>query len=191
MTTPLPPEREGSTRRRRAGEGLSSSMGATDKAYDPLPTQRSRELRNNATPAERKLWNALGNRQLCGVRFNRQVVIRPFICDLVARSVRLVIEIDGGQHGEAMAYDQARTAFLESKGYRVLRFWNNDVLGNIDGVMETISQALKSPPPTRVGGEELSETAKGRACPVRCTTGPPPLAARVDPSRTCGRGNKP
>ena len=96
MTHPLPPEREGSTRRRRAGEGLSSGNAATDNAYDALPTQRSRELRNNATPAERKLWSVLGNRQLSGVRFNRQVVIRPYICDLVARSAKLVIEIDGG-----------------------------------------------------------------------------------------------
>ena len=75
MTTPLPPEREGSTRRRRAGEGLSSTSRLTDKAYDPVPTQRSRELRNNATPAERKLWSALGKRRLCGVRFNRQDTI--------------------------------------------------------------------------------------------------------------------
>ena len=111
---------------------MSSGTTPTDNAYDPLPTQRSRDLRINATPAERKLWSVLSNRQLCGVRFNRQVVIRPFICDLVARSVRLVIEIDGGQHGEAIAYDQARTAFLEAKGYRVIRFWNNDVLDTLN-----------------------------------------------------------
>ena len=163
MTTPLPPEREGSTRRRRAGEGMSSGTTPTDNAYDPLPTQRSRDLRINATPAERKLWSVLSNRQLCGVRFNRQVVIRPFICDLVARSVRLVIEIDGGQHGEAIAYDQARTAFLEAKGYRVLRFWNNDVLENIDGVVRSIESFLsdtpspsrlrRSSPPAPAGGE--------------------------------------
>ncbi len=150
MNPPLPPEREGSTRQRRAGEGLTAS-GRTDKAYDPIPTQRSRALRNNATPAERKLWNALCNRQMCGVRFNRQVVITPFICDLVARSVKLVIELDGGQHGEAIAYDEARTAFLEMKGYRVLRFWNNDVLENIEGVVSKIESVLKGrPSPSRL-----------------------------------------
>ena len=152
MNTPLPPEREGSPRRRRAGEGLSSSRARKDKAYDFLPTERSRHLRNNATPAERKLWSALSSRQLHGVRFNRQVVIRPYICDLVARSVKLVIEIDGGQHGDAVAYDEARTAFLKAKGYRVLRFWNNDVLENIEGVVATIERALNdrpSPSPLR------------------------------------------
>ena len=174
MTTPLPPEREGSTRRRRAGEGLSSTSRLTDKAYDPVPTQRSRELRNNATPAERKLWSALGKRQLCGVRFNRQVVIRPYICDLVARSARLVIEIDGGQHGQSVGYDKARTAFLEAKGYRVLRFWNNEVLANIDGVVETIRQSLENAPPARAGGEEeRSSEAEGLSAIE--DTRPPPL----------------
>jgi very-short-patch-repair endonuclease len=135
-----------------------------DKAYDLVPTQRSRELRNNATPAERKLWSYLGNRQLSGVRFNRQVVIRPYICDLVARSQKLVIEIDGGQHGDAIAYDDARTAFLEARGYRVLRFWNNDVLENIEGVVSKIDSVLndrpspsrlrRASPPALAGGAE-------------------------------------
>jgi very-short-patch-repair endonuclease len=146
VTKPLPPEREGSTRRRRAGEGMS-----TDKAYDPIPTERSRELRNNATPAERKLWSALSNRQMSGVRFNRQVVIRPYICDFAARSVKLVIELDGGQHGEAVAYDTVRTEFLEARGYRVLRFWNNDVLTNLEGVVGQIALALNDrPSPSRL-----------------------------------------
>ncbi len=161
MTKPLPPEREGTTRRRRAGKGLFPADRA-DNAYDFLPTERSRELRNNATPAERKLWSVLGNRRLCGVRFNRQVVIRPYICDLVARSAKLVIEIDGGQHGDSVSYDEARTAFLEAKGYRVLRFWNNEVMENIDGVVGKVASVLndlpspprlcRSPPPALAGG---------------------------------------
>ena len=150
MTSPLPPEREGSTRRRRAGEGLSAN-GTTDKAYDATPTKRSRELRNNATPAERKLWGALRNSKRVGVRFNRQVVIRPYICDFVARSLKLVIELDGGQHAEAIAYDKARTAFLEARGYRVLRFWNNDVMENIEGVVRSIESFLNDmPSPSRL-----------------------------------------
>ena len=200
MTHPLPPEREGLTRRRRAGEGLSSGNAATDNAYDALPTQRSRELRNNATPAERKLWSVLGNRQLSGVRFNRQVVIRPYICDLVARSAKLVIEIDGGQHGEALAYDRARTSFLEVKGYRVLRFWNNEVMANIEGVVETIRQALNTPSHQSGRGRAV-EDSEGEGMSVADKTSPPPLAsgthesitfmgtlARVDPSRSGGRG---
>ena len=183
MTTPLPPEREGSSRLGRPGEGLSP----TDKAYDKTPTQRSRDLRNNATPAERRLWNALSNRKLAGARFNRQVVIKPYICDLVARSQKLVIELDGGQHGEAIGYDQARTGFLEARGYRVLRFWNNDVMRNLDGVVRTIEEALKLPPPARAGGEE-PRSGEGEGMSSLERTVPPPLASRVDPSRSGGRG---
>ena len=183
MTTPLPPEREGSTRHRRAGEGMSAS----DKSYDLTPTQRSRALRNNPTPAERKLWAALGSRRLAGVRFNRQVVIRPYICDLVARSQKLVIELDGGQHGEAVAYDKRRTDFLMAKGYRVLRFCNNDVMNNIDGVVSKIEEALGLSPPARAGGKE-ARSAEGEGLSSSDRTVPPPLASRVDPSRSGGRG---
>ena len=132
-----------------------------DKACNRVPSERSRELRNNATPAERKLWNVLKNRQLSGVRFNRQVVIRPFICDLVARSGKMVIEIDGGQHGEEIGNNGARTAFLQAKGYRVLRFWNNDVLGNLEGVVRAIEAALQTPPPARAGGVESAQPTGG------------------------------
>ena len=116
-----------------------------DKAYDRTPTLRARELRNNPTEAEKRLWAALRNCQIFDTRFNRQVPIGPFICDFVARSPRLVIETDGGQHA-ASAEDAGRTAFLESRGYRVIRFWNNDVLENIDGVVSEIERVLKDMP---------------------------------------------
>ena len=183
MNPPLPPEREGGTPRRGAGEGLS----ATDKAYDQTPTRHSRDLRNNATPAERRLWSALSNRKLANVRFNRQVVIKPYICDFVARSSKLVIELDGGQHGDAISYDAARTKFLEARGYRVLRFWNNDVMENIEGVVREIEEALQSTPPAGAGGEE-ARSAEGEGLSSSDSTGPPPLASRVDPSRSGGRG---
>jgi very-short-patch-repair endonuclease len=125
-----------------------------DKAYDRLPTQRSRELRNNATPAERKLWQYISNRQLSGVRFNRQVPIGPFICDFVARTLKLVIEVDGGQHALNVQQDNNRTAFLEQHGYRVMRFWNNDVLENVEGVVAVIEQALTGPPLAPPAGRE-------------------------------------
>ena len=134
-----------------------------DKAYNPTPTLRSRELRNNPTDAERKLWRAISNCQLNGIRFNRQVPIGPFICDFVARKAKLVIEVDGGQHATATVADNRRTQFLRDRGYRVIRFWNNDVLQNIEGVVEAILQALAnspspsalraSSPPAPAGGE--------------------------------------
>ena len=136
----------------------------SDKAYDRRPTLRSRELRNNATKAERVLWTILGNRRLSGVRFNRQVPIGPYICDFVARGAKLVIELDGGQHGSQADYDSARTDFLSARGYRVIRFWNNDVLGNLDGVATTIEQALMdspSPNPSRDAGGEEARSAEG------------------------------
>ena len=128
-----------------------------DKAYDRVPTERSRELRTNATPAERLLWQHVRNKKLADARFNRQVPIGPFICDFVARGPRLVIELDGGQHGLAQSSDSNRTAFLKQRGYRVLRFWNNDVLENVEGVLAVIVEALKgrpSPNPSRGAGGE-------------------------------------
>ena len=106
---------------------------------------RSRELRNNPTEAEKRLWSAIRNRQCLGVRFNRQVPIGRYICDFVARTAKLVIEVDGGQHSNSAA-DVRRTSFLESHGYRVIRFWNNDVLANIDGVVSEIERVLRDMP---------------------------------------------
>ena len=128
------------------------SEAPVDKAYDRTPTLRSRELRNNATVPERKLWQHIRNRQISGVRFNRQVPIDPFICDFVARTPKLIIELDGGQHAVRTVEDERRTRFLDSRGYRVLRFWNNDVLVNVEGVLSVICSALNdrpSPDPSR------------------------------------------
>ena len=117
-----------------------------DKAYNQLPTLRSRDLRNNLTDAERKLWRVIRNRQLNGIRFNRQVPIGPFICDFVARTEKLIIEVDGGQHAIEATADARRARFLEDRGYLVIRFWNNEVLENIEGVVEAILQALADRP---------------------------------------------
>jgi very-short-patch-repair endonuclease len=115
------------------------------------PTARARELRNNATAAERALWFRLSARKVAGVRFNRQVPIGPYICDFVSRSAHLVVEIDGGQHGWAEE-DAARTHFIEAQGFRVIRFWNNDVLERLEGVVSEIERVLggmPSPNPSR------------------------------------------
>ncbi|MBA4354663.1 MAG: hypothetical protein C0409_08215 [Novosphingobium sp.] len=122
-----------------------------DKAYS-RPTARSRDLRRDATPAERTLWPHLSARKLHGARFNRQFPIGQFICDFVARERRLVIELDGGQHALATEYDMRRTRFLESQGYRVLRFWNNEVMDNVEGVLTVIRDTfdnMPSPGPSR------------------------------------------
>ena len=103
---------------------------------------RARHLRNAPTNAEVRLWRVLSARKIAGIRFNRQVPIGPFICDFVARRCKLVIEVDGGQHGWRSDEDADRTCFLEAHGYRVLRFWNNDVLGNLAGVVSHIERTL-------------------------------------------------
>src|SRR3970282_1659849 len=108
-------------------------------------TQRARELRSNLTDAETKLWQHLRRKQLVGHRFRRQVPLGHYIADFVCFEARLIIEVDGGQHGEQLAYDSARTVWLESQNFRVIRFWNNDVLGNIEGVLESIRAALVDP----------------------------------------------
>ena len=114
-----------------------------DKGY-ARPTARARALRNNATDAERVLWQAISARKVSGIRFNRQVPVGPFICDFVARSIGLVIEVDGGQHEDAV--DAERTRYIEAQGFRVIRFWNNDVLGNLDGVIEDIMRVVADMP---------------------------------------------
>jgi len=108
-----------------------------------MSTQRARHLRRNATDAERVLWNRLRRNQLNGHHFRRQVPIGAFVADFTCASKKLIVEVDGGQHAERAAADAIRTRYLEKEGYRVLRFWNNDVLCNTDGVVETILAALQ------------------------------------------------
>ena len=145
-------------------------MSLNDKGYS-RPTARSRELRLNAPEPERVLWQHLRSRQLAGVRFNRQFPIGPYICDFVARRPRLVIELDGETHTSDIARhaDSNRTAFLIAQGYAVLRFWNHDVMGNVDGVLQEIERCLAnmpSPNPSRKReGGMWNAARKGRAKP--------------------------
>jgi very-short-patch-repair endonuclease len=111
---------------------------------------KAQRLRRALTDAERKLWSVLRSRQLQGAKFRRQQPIGPFIADFVCQQERLIIEADGGQHADNGA-DARRTAFLESKGYRILRFWNNDILNNVDGVAQVIADALSTPHPLSPG----------------------------------------
>jgi len=104
-------------------------------------TTRARTLRRSSTDAERRLWNRIRSRTLSGHKFVRQEPIGPYVVDFVCREQRLIIEIDGGQHATGKR-DGARDQWLADHRYRVLRFWNNDVLQNIDGVLQTIAAAL-------------------------------------------------
>ena len=105
---------------------------------------RARRLRRNMTPTERTLWRELRNRRLCGAKFRRQKPMGHYIVDFICDEAKLIVEIDGGQHGvEALkADDLVRTRWLEARGFRVMRFWNPDVLENIDGVLSAISEEL-------------------------------------------------
>lgn len=98
------------------------------------------------TDAERRLWSALRDRRLEGYRFRRQYPLGPFILDFVCIEHRLAVEADGSQHADSEK-DARRTAWLESRGWRVMRFWNNDILTNIDGVAAALLLALKNPHP--------------------------------------------
>ncbi|MBN2854949.1 MAG: endonuclease domain-containing protein [Halothiobacillaceae bacterium] len=102
--------------------------------------KNARALRTNMTEAERAIWQYLRAEQM-GVKFRRQAPIGQYIVDFVCFSHKLVIEIDGGQHADS-ASDQARDAFLVSQGFKVLRFWNNEVMQQLDGVYETVRLAL-------------------------------------------------
>jgi very-short-patch-repair endonuclease len=100
-----------------------------------------RRLRHQQTDAERKLWFALRDRRLDGFKFVRQEAIAGYVADFVCRERKLIIEADGGQHSESNS-DHRRDAALKAEGYHILRFWNNDILTNRDGVLETILAAL-------------------------------------------------
>jgi very-short-patch-repair endonuclease len=112
-----------------------------------LNTLVSRRLRANQTDAETKLWNRIRNRQINGNKFVRQEPIGRYICDFVCREKLLAIEVDGGQHSQSRR-DEVRDRYLRSQGYRVMRFWNNDVLSNVDGVLMVIDEALREVPTT-------------------------------------------
>ena len=106
----------------------------------------ARVLRRNSTDAERIMWRLVRDRRLAGVKFRRQVPIGPFIADFAAIEHRLVVELDGGQHADS-ATDVRRGRFLEADGWRVVRFWNNEVMENREGVLEAVLDAVRDARP--------------------------------------------
>jgi very-short-patch-repair endonuclease len=112
---------------------------------DRIALSRARSLRKKPTDAERRLWYHLRGRQLGGKRFRRQVPIGAFIADFASLECALVVEVDGSQHRDS-AHDRRRDGYLLSRGFRVIRFWDNDVLLQTDAVLETIWRTLRAPP---------------------------------------------
>ncbi|HEY4164247.1 MAG TPA: endonuclease domain-containing protein [Dongiaceae bacterium] len=110
----------------------------------PAALKQARRLRRDMTDAEKRLWSRIRDRQISAFQFRKQVPIGSYIVDFCCLKEKLAIEVDGGQHSEMINTDAERTAWLEANGYRVLRFWNNDVLQNTDGVVEAIARLLSS-----------------------------------------------
>ncbi len=111
-----------------------------------MPNDRARTLRRNMTEAETMLWSKLRDRQVEGLKFRRQHAIGPFIADFVCLERRLVVEVDGGQHAEVAERDEARSAIIAEHGFRVVRFWNSEVMANTRGVIDEIADALRERP---------------------------------------------
>ena len=142
MTPPL--------RGSRQAKGVSPTArrwGEVKRRYSRETLERARSLRQTQTDAEGLLWHFLRNKQLGGYKFRRQQPIGPYIADFACLSRKLLVELDGGQHAERCVDDEKRDAFLQERGYRVLRFWNREVSRNCFGVLERIYEALQSPPP--------------------------------------------
>ena len=117
-----------------------------------MANKNARKLRRNPTDAEQRLWSRLRRRQVDGHRFRRQVPLGPYVVDFLCYEARLIVEVDGGQHDAHAAADAARTAWLGSQDFRVIRFWNNDVLEKTDGVITEIQSALRAFPPPSASG---------------------------------------
>jgi very-short-patch-repair endonuclease len=126
------------------------------KFYDPKIIQNARALRKNSTPWERKVWSLLKSSKFYGFKFRRQFPIGNYIADLCCVKAKLIIELDGGQHSNSKAYDEKRDEFLEKQGYRILRIWNNEVDGNLEGVGQKIFEMLVNPHP-----QPFSQREKG------------------------------
>lgn len=130
---------------------------------DPVLLSRARENRSAMPAAEHMLWHRIRAGRLNGLKFTRQVVIGPYIADFTARREKLVIELDGDSHADRISYDASRTAYLETQGYRVLRFDNEEIRTNLDGVLDvivaTMETAFPSPRPSPQRGEGEVENA--------------------------------
>jgi very-short-patch-repair endonuclease len=126
-------------------------------------TTQAKQLRKNSTDAERLLWSKLRYKQIDGYKFRRQQPIGPYIVDFANFQKKLIIELDGGQHSESKAEDLKRDEFLKTQGFSVLRFWNNELFENLEGVLHEIRKKLEtpSPGPSRKGRGEKRMAPQG------------------------------
>jgi very-short-patch-repair endonuclease len=142
-----------------AGEGKLSRSGSRERGRRLSKLRdRAKDMRSESTDAEHRLWQLLRAHRFAGYKFRRQVPLDYYVADFVCLAERLIIELDGGQHAESTK-DERRDAYLKSQGFRVLRFWNNELFTNEEGVLETILSALLSPPlpnPSPARGEGLN-----------------------------------
>jgi very-short-patch-repair endonuclease len=154
----------------------------TDTGVSSNQRSRARTMRRAPTDTELRLWRLLRDRRLSGFKFRRQVPVGPYIVDFLCASANLIVEADGFQHAESPR-DKARDAYLESEGWKVLRFWNNEVLRNREGVLETIFAHANRPSSGATRhllpeGEGVLNGAFPRGEEVRQTAPPGPLLPR-------------
>ncbi len=130
--------------------------GVVRRSYTQHAQQKARSLRENQTDAEGLLWHYLRHKQLDGHKFRRQQPIGPYIVDFACMPRKVIVELDGGQHAERRTHDERRDRFLQGQGYRLLRFWNNEVFENCFGVLERIYEAVQNPPPPQPAPDGLA-----------------------------------
>ena len=162
-SSPITPPLRGS----RQGKGVSPQArrwGEIKRQYTPQTLQNAQTFRETRTDAEGLLWHYLRDKQLDGHKFRRQQPIGPYIVDFACMPQKLLIELDGGQHAQQHTYDQKRDAFLREQGYKILRFWNNEVFENCFEVLENIYVALHHHSPLE--GESVSQGRQPAAEPV-------------------------
>ena len=143
----------------------SSRWGVIKRQYSQQTLQNAKALRQNQTNAEGLLWHYLRNKQLDGHKFRRQQPIGPYIVDFACMPRKLIVELDGGQHAKQKTYDEKRDTFLKDKGYRILRFWNNEVFENCFVILESIYAALHHHPPLEGGSKDASLSGRGSPPP--------------------------
>ena len=155
------------------------------RSYSKQTLEQAKALRQRQTDAEGLLWHYLRKKQLGGFKFRRQQPIGPYIVDFACMPEMLLVELDGGQHAERAAHDQRRDAFLRSKGFRVLRFWNNEAFENCFGVLERVYEALPNPPPRQpepAGSTAATPPQGGSDGTPSTVTGSPPSPLDSTPS---------
>ena len=152
--------------------------------------ETARHLRRDSTDAERRIWYRVRDGRIGGAKFRRQQPMGRYVVDFVCHESKLVVELDGGQHAQREAADAARTQWLESQGYRVIRFWNNDVLSNTEGVLAEILKYLSPSLAGRASrciGTPLAERA---ACCPKPSSRPQPSPIKGEGEHHGGAGRK-